>query len=150
MKNLIIILALSLATGTAYSQQIKESEVPAEVKKSQEQNFPGLKVTKWEKEGANYETEFISNKVETSAEYDAKGILLGTETEINVSELPKTITDYFAKNKPGKKIKEASRIVHPTGDLNYEAEVDGMDYIFDSNGALLRSERDKEKDDDKR
>jgi hypothetical protein len=150
MKQHIIIPAFLFACSVANAQQLKEAEVPKAVKEAQQQNFPGSKVTKWEKEGNNYEAEFMVQKVETSADFDANGTMLSTETEIKVTELPQNITDYFTKNKPGKKIKEASKIILTTGDLNYEAEVEGMDYIFDTNGNLLKTESDKGTDDDKK
>jgi hypothetical protein len=150
MKQFVIIPAFLFVCGSLNAQQLKEAEVPKAVKDAQQQNFPGSRVTKWEKEGSNYEAEFIVQKVETSADFDGNGTMLSTETEIKVSELPQNITDYFTKNKPGKKIKEASRIILTTGDLNYEAEVEGVDYIFDTNGNLLKTESDMGKDDDKK
>lgn len=140
-------MAVALAP-CAKAQKVKEAEVPKAVKESQQKIFPGSKVTKWEKEGNNYEAEFMVKKTETSAEFDANGALLQTETEMDVKELPKSVTDYVSTNLPGKKIKEASKIILATGEINYEAEVDGTDYIFDSNGKLLKKESDNDKDDD--
>ncbi|MBA3664053.1 MAG: PepSY-like domain-containing protein [Bacteroidetes bacterium] len=150
MKNVLVILALGFGVSCATAQKIKESEVPAAVKTAQEKHFPGSKVEKWEKEGANYESEFDVKKVETSASYDANGTLLETEIEIKTSELPKAVTDYVTKNLAGKKIKEASKITDAAGKISYEAEVGETDYIFDSNGTLLKKETDKEKDNDKK
>jgi len=73
---------------------------------------------------------------------DASGNVLETETEIPVSELPRTITDYVAKNKPGKKIKEASRILDAKGVTTFEAEVDKVDLVFDKDGTFIREAKD--------
>jgi hypothetical protein len=42
---------------------------------------------------------------------------------------------------PGKKIKEASHITDAKGVISYEAEIDGVDYIFDADGKMLRKEQ---------
>lgn len=148
MKTWIAILSLGLGTNLATAQTVKETEVPAAVKATQAKNYPNIKVEKWEKEGANYEAEFDVKKVETSTLYDASGTLIATETEIKPSELPKAITDYVTKNMAGKKVKEAAKIIDASGSVSYEAEIDNVDYIFDSNGTLLKKEEETEKDKD--
>lgn len=148
MKNTVIIFALALGVNYANAQTVKEAEVPEVVKKTQSQNFPKIKVEKWEKEGANFESEFHVNKIETSAIYEANGTLVATETEMKPSELPKEITDYVTKNMAGKKIKEAAKIIDAGGTISYEAEIENVDYIFDPNGTLLKKEVEDDKDDD--
>jgi hypothetical protein len=148
MKNLIIILALSLGFGSAYAQKLKEADVPAAVKESFKKSYPAAKVEKWEKEGDLYEAEFMVGKVEHSVGMNAAGNVIETEMEIDVKDLPKAVSDYVTKNMPGKKIKEASKITTADGTNNYEAEVDGTDYIFDGDGKFLKKETDTEKDDD--
>lgn len=148
MKNLIIIAALSLGFGSAYAQKLKEADVPAAVKESFAKKYPGAKVEKWEKEEGEYEAEFDLNKVENSASFDANGVFLQSEVEIKVAELPKGVSDYLAKNLAGKKVKEASKITDAKGTVMYEAEVDEVDYIFDSNGSFLKTKSENEKQDD--
>lgn len=152
MKKLLFIAAASLMAVSANAQKMKEAEVPANIKSAFSAKFPNAKVEKWEKEGNNYEAEFTQNKVETSAEFGPNGQWIATETEINVSELPKAISDYCTKNMPGKKIKEASKITSADGSISYEAEVDEADYIFDAKGNFLKKEveKDGDKDDDKK
>ena len=138
MKKTTLLLATVLSALFANAQKVKETEVPAPVKTSFEKQYPGIKVEKWEKEGTNFEAEFDLKKVETSSLFDANGTMLETETEIKVSELPKGVTDYVTKNLGGKKIKEASKIVDASSVTTYEAEVDGADYIFDTNGNFIK------------
>lgn len=148
MKNLMIIIALSLSIGSACAQKMKEADVPAVVKESFKKAYPTAKVEKWEKEGDMYEAEFMVGKVEHSANLNASGNIVETEMEIEISALPKAITDYVGKNMVGKKIKEASQITTAEGLNNYEVEVGGTDYIFDADGKLLKKEEENEKDDD--
>ncbi|HXC04997.1 MAG TPA: PepSY-like domain-containing protein [Bacteroidia bacterium] len=120
------------------SNKLDEAAVPASVKSKFAALYPGIKAEKWENENGNFEAKFHQNKTEMSVLLAADGNLLETETEIKVSELPKSVTDYIAKNKPGKKIKEASKIVDTKGVMTYEAEIEHTDLIFDKNGNFLK------------
>lgn len=42
----------------------------------------------------------------------------------------------------GKTIKEGAKITTADGTVNYEAEVDGKDVIFDTNGKFLKEVKD--------
>ena len=148
MKNLLIIVVLSLGVSSANAQKMKEADVPSAVKDGFKKSFPGSKAEKWEKEGDKYEAEFDLNKVETSALLDASGTLLETETEISVKDLPKGVTEYLNKYEAGKKIKEAAKITDNKGTVSYEAECGEADYVFDSVGNFLKKEIENEKDKD--
>jgi hypothetical protein len=147
-----ILLSALLATGVTFAQaqeskekkapKMTEAEVPAPVKATFAAQFAGVKAEKWEKENGNYEAGFHKNKTEMSCLIDPSGKLLETETEIPVTELPKTVNEYVTKNKPGKKIKEASRIVNAAGVTTFEAEVEKMDLIFDKDGKFLKEAKD--------
>lgn len=145
MKNTIITAAaLVFIVNTACAQKVKEAEVPKAVVTSFHDNFKGAKVEKWVKEkDGGYEAEFDWNKIETSATFSADGKLNETEQEMKVSALPKTITDYIAKNYAGHKIAEAAKITDAAGKMAYEAEVkkgkEEMDLLFDANGTFIKS-----------
>ena len=153
MKKLILTSALALGIFVANAQKIKEAAVPAVVKAKFASMFPGAKVEKWEKEGANFEAEFDQGKVETSAVFDAAGNHLETEVEITASLLPKGVTEYMATNLKGKKIEDMAKITDSKGVVTYEAEVDDVDYLFDASGKFLSKKVekvDKEDKDDKK
>lgn len=138
MKIIVSLAATVFTVNTVFAQKVTEADVPKAILEAFANDFKNTKVEKWEKEkDGNYEAEFNLNKVETSATYNVMGNLLETETEIAVSELPKPISDYIAKNFPGKKIKEASSILTPDGVIKYEAEINKKDLLFDANGNLL-------------
>lgn len=162
MKNLTFIVALSFGAFSGYAQEVKEADVPAAVKEAFAKKYPGLKA-EWEKEDGNYEAEFEGKRmsvnmgtgkgkkeeVEGSMLISPDGTILETEEEIEVSTLPKGVSEYITKNAGGKKIKEASKITDKAGVITYEAEVGKEEYFFDSNGAFLKKEdMKKEKDDD--
>ena len=112
-------------------------DVPAAVKTKFASEYSAAKKVKWEKEEGKFEAHFILNGTEMSATYDAIGNKLETETEIETSALPKSVSEYVSKNYAGHKIKEAAKIVDATGTVTYEAELKSGDFIFDSNGNFL-------------
>ena len=139
MKNLTLTstaLVLFLSVACAFAGD----DAPAAVKTSFAKLYPSITKVKWEKEGANYEAEFDLNKSETSCLFDAAGNLLETETEIAVSSLPKSVSDYVAKNYAGQKIREAAKIIDSKNSTVYEAEIKEGDLIFDVNGNFLKKE----------
>jgi hypothetical protein len=141
MKKAILGITLSLFALSASAQKLKESELPQAVKDAFKKTHAEVKKVEWEKEGANYEAEFEVGETETSIVMDANGALLETEIEIKIYELPATITDYVSKNYKGSKIKEAAKITDLKGNISYETEVNDKDLIFDSNGKLIKEER---------
>lgn len=144
MKKLILLLAVGITTFTACAQKVKEADVPAPVKAAFTKAYPNSKAGSWEKENGNYEAEFDLNKTEMSVLIDPSGKITETETGIQVSELPKTVTDYCAKNYAGKKIAEASKIVNAAGVLTYEAEINKMDVLFDKDGKFIKESKDND------
>jgi hypothetical protein len=142
MKTRIATIALCFGLSYANVQQLKEAEVPANVKDGFAKKYPGSKVDEWEKEGADYEAEFHLNKVESSAVFDASGTFKELEQEIKTSALPKAVTDYCTKNYAGYKLSEAAKITDAAGKVMYEAEMEKdkmhFDALFDANGNFIK------------
>ena len=147
-----LILAAALLGIFAVSAFAGGGDVPIAVKTKFASEYPTVKKAKWDNEDGKFEASFELNGVEMSATYDASANKLETESEIAVSALPKAAVEYVSKNLAGKKIKESSKIVDSKNTTTFEAEVDGADYIFDSNGNFLskKVENDEDKDDDEK
>ena len=142
MKKSILVAVVSITTAlNACAQKLKESEVPATVKTSFSKQYPGI-TAKWEKEAGKYEAGFKAGEVNTSVLYDLNGTMVEIETEINVQSLPATVTTYIKENYKGKNIKEAAKITKADGSVNYEAEINGRDLIFDATGKFLKEVKD--------
>ncbi|MGC4037284.1 MAG: PepSY-like domain-containing protein [Chitinophagaceae bacterium] len=137
MKTLILSAALLSAVAVANAQNV----TPATVKKSFTKLFPGVK-PKWEKENSDYEANFKKDGKEMSAVFAADGTLKETETTITVSELPATVKDYISKHYKNAAIKEAAKITKADGTLNFEAEVNHTDVIFDKDGKFIKEAKD--------
>ncbi len=138
MKNMLLIALSMMISGIAYSQKIQDKNVPEVVKANFNKQFPNAKEIKWEKENANIEAEFELNKIEQSVIFDEKGALLETEVEITISQLPMNVSTYIQKNYANQKIKEAAKITDSKGVVTFEAELKGMDLIFDSQGIFIK------------
>lgn len=138
MKKLLSLVALATAIGfSACAQKLDASKVPASVKATFEKQYPGVSV-KWEKEDGKYEAGFKQNGNTMSALYEANGTMTESEMDIKVSDLPASVLAYVKENYKGKKIKEGAKITKSDGTVNYEAEVDGKDVIFDATGKFLK------------
>lgn len=134
-------LALSLTACSSAQKTEKEKKdpkIPVAVTDAFKQHYPGISDVDWEKEGLNYEAGFEANKTETSVVIDPTGKILETESQIEASELPKAISDYVQTNYKGQKIREAAKIALSDGTVNYEAEVNKKDLIFDNNGIFIK------------
>ncbi len=131
----------AMIASLAFAQKVDEKTVPSAVKQSLQKQFSGAQRIKWEQENGNYEAEFVMNKTELSACFDATGMLIETEEEIPVAQLPQGALDYVKANHARQKAKEAARITAADGVVTYEAEVKGKDLVFDNNGKFIREKK---------
>lgn len=144
MKHYLLSATMLLLIVTGFSQEKKEksAKAPAAAQAAFQKAFPGATKVKWEKENADYEVNFTQGKKELSAVYDAAGILKETEEEIAVSALPATVAPYIKQHYKGATIKEAAKITKANGEVNYEAELNKMDVIFDKDGKFIKEAKD--------
>jgi hypothetical protein len=142
MKQILTMLCILAITLNARAQNLSEADVPAGVKSKFASMFKDAGGTKWEKEDGTFEAEFEKNKMEIAVLFDASGNHLQTETEIEISSLPRGVSDYISINLPGKSIKEAAQITAANGRVTYEADMGNADYLFDAKGNFLREDTD--------
>lgn len=140
-KVLTILLFSSGVTLGACAQKLDVSKVPTAVKESFAKKYPGAK-PKWGKEDDKFEAGFKQGSHSMSAVYEANGTMTESEVDIKVAELPVTILAYVKEHYKGANIKEAAKITKRDGTLNYEAEVNKMDVIFDTNGKFIKEVKD--------
>lgn len=142
MKKLGLMMVAAMVTSLTFAQKMQEKDLPAAVKTAFQKNFPQANVEKWEKEGANFEAEFELNKTDQSVLFDAQGNIIETEIEIELSQLPNGVLDYVKTNYKGQSVKEAAKITDGKGSVTYEAEIKGLDILFDSNGKFIKEIKD--------
>lgn len=139
MKKLILLIAIVAFVTQSQAQKLMQAKVPKAVKNAFHKAYPSVKDADWSKDGKNYEVEYDANKVDMSITYSATGKLIETEMEISASSLPRGVMDYVKKNYKEDEVKEASKITTAKGIVTYEAEVKGLDLIFDSKGNFIKS-----------
>jgi len=142
MKNILsMTVILMITSGAVSAQKVKQEAVPAQVKEAFAKKYPGQKA-EWEKEGSDYEAGFDLNKIESSAVFSPEGTFKELEQEIKISELPKAVTEYCAKNFADHKLSEGAKITDAAGKLTYEAELtkgkEHFDAIFDQQGNFIK------------
>lgn len=142
MKIIVMVLAATVAALNGYSQKIQEKDLPAAVKESFHKNYASAKQVKWDKEKENYEASFDWNGADHSVLYNAAGQTVETEVEIKVSELPAAAKQYMETHYSGKTIKEAAKITDAKQVVTYEAEIKGMDVLFDAQGKFIKTVKD--------
>lgn len=138
MKKTVVLMAAMLVTTFAFAQKVKESEVPETIKSAFQKQHPNAKEVKWEKENGNYEAEFEMGETESSVLYNTDGNLLETEVEITAADLPKKASEYVQAHYKDQKMKEVAKISDAKGIVTYEAEIQGMDLIFDNAGKFIK------------
>ena len=146
MKKLLLMTALVAAIGfSACAQKLDASKVPAAVKTTFAKQYPGV-TAKWEKEDGKYEAGFKHNGNTMSALFEANGTMTESEMDVKVTDLPAAVLAYVKVHYKGKNIKEGAKITKADGTVNYEAEVDGRDVIFDANGKFLKEVKEAKDD----
>ena len=151
MKTTIILIALFFASFTLFAKAPRG--VPDNVKESFTKLYPGVTDVKWDKEDANhFEAEFEENGKTVTVTFDSYGVLLETENEIGISELPANIQTVINQKYDGFKITVASKIVDNYGAITFEAEIEKdnlkKDIIFDKDGNFIKEQAADDEDDD--
>lgn len=145
MKTIVTSIIFSFAAFAVQGQNLKESAVPANVVRNFQESFKDVKNVSWEKEkNGNYEAEYIWNNTKSTAVFNAEGVLLGTENNLALSELPKAAADHIARNYAGYTLSEVKQVIAPTGTSHYEAELkkgsSELELSFDAAGNFLKKE----------
>ena len=141
MKKIIVLLsACMLISLMGYSQKITPDKVPAPVKEAFANKFPTATDVKYEMEKKDYEINFKDKGVEMSANFDATGKWLETETEIKQSDLPKEVSASVAKNFAGYKISEVAKVECDKGicyEMDLKSDKEGYEVQFSPKGDVI-------------
>ncbi|MEI7660774.1 MAG: PepSY-like domain-containing protein [Bacteroidota bacterium] len=157
MKKIIVLLSACLLISLmGYTQKITPDKVPVPVKQAFAKKFPAATDVKYEMEKKDYEINFKDKGVEMSANFDATGKWLETETEIKVTDLPKDVSASASKNFVGFKISEVAKTETPDKGLIYELDLkkdkEGFEVQFSPKGDILKKtplKKEKEEDEKK-
>jgi len=141
LKNIIIIFIAFLITYSLQAQEKKTNVIPDKLKEAVTKLYPNANEIKWNKEGKNFEAEFLNNGVKTSVNLDNDGNIVETETAIKRADFPNGVIDFIKKHYKGYTITEKTKIVNSQGVKTYEVEITKnkikKDLHFDNNGNLI-------------
>jgi len=133
--------AVLLAASSAVAQDLRASEVPANVKASFMKKYPDAKKVNWEKENGNFEANWGGRSHEdSSTSFTPAGEFIEIVLAIPVSQLPKAVAVYVKEHYNGSAIKEAGKVTDAKGAISYEAEIKGKDLIFDERGNFIKED----------
>ena len=138
MKKIILIVCAIFLSYCSFAVKL-----PATVQKAFESKFAVATEVKWGKENASeYEAEFVMEGVKISANFNADGTWLETESLIPVSKLPNEVQAEIAKLYADESIIEADRIERAGKESVYEIVVKmGMkkkEIIMDETGIIQK------------
>lgn len=144
MKNLIIALVLCLS-GTAFAQDIPQSQVPAVVLNAFQQQFKNATDVEWEKKANHYVVEFEINNVDHKLKIDPTGKVLKHEQDIKQADLPAAVQKQLAAQFAGFKVKDPEKF-EESGKVSYKVELkkagEERKVIFSPDGTVLSNKRD--------
>lgn len=115
-------------------------QVPGHVLSKFNYYFPSVNKVEWGVEGTDYKATFKAEQGEKSVLFSADGDILSSKTEINTNSLPEAMLAYISSKLNGKKTGKAVMSASETGNIAYEIEVEGKQYIFDGSGNFLKIE----------
>ncbi len=143
MKKIIVLLSACLLISLmGYTQKITPDKVPAKVKQAFAKKFPAVTDVKYEMDKKDYEINFKDKGIEMSANFDATGKWLETETEIKETDLPKAVSASIAKNFTGFKISEVAKTENRDKGIIYEMDLkkdkEGYEVQFSIKGDILK------------
>ena len=111
------------------------TSIPAKVTIAFAKEYTHVTNAQWDKEGQQYEASFKKDGHDISVVYSDDGIKQMEEVSIAIEELPIAAKRY-ARTKG--EIKDAAKITKADKSIQYEAEVNGKDLLFDDLGNLLQ------------
>lgn len=137
-KWIFPILPIALFAVFACSQ----SGVPGKAVDTFNAMFPGAHDVEWGKESDTvFEAEFEVDGREVSANFDAGGIWLETETMLSVSDLPGDVRDGVASRFSGSEVRKVERVERAGEPVQYEVLIatdeNESEVILDADGTIL-------------
>jgi len=151
MKSITLTIALLVALMLNACGQ-SNVNVPEQVKSAFAKKFPNAKHVEWGKESEmEWEAEFKINGMEYSANYDASGKWLETESEISKKDLPESIKTTITKDYSDYKADEAEISETPEGvfyEIKLEKKSETLEVVFDKDGKVVKQKKIDEDEED--
>ncbi|SDR77609.1 Putative beta-lactamase-inhibitor-like, PepSY-like [Gillisia sp. Hel1_33_143] len=146
MKNLKLAALTLFATVAVNAQDLKNNEVPRDLRLNFEKEFVNATDIEWEKQNDLYKVEFDIARKENEIWYDASGKTIKTEKELNEAELPQAIKSKISTSYSSFKIEDIE-MKEEAGKITYEVELkkgwnNEKMLIFDEIGSIIKEYED--------
>jgi len=140
MIKLILTFAFVGFFMQAQAQNLRAIDIPLAVTDAFEKAYPSIQAVDWNKDGINFEAEYITDSLNRSVTYNSSGKLIETNMEILEASLPAHATEYLNDNYKDDEVTESSVITDAYGIVTYKTKMKGMNLTFDSEGNFVKSE----------
>jgi len=152
MNRIVLIFVFVFAISfNIKAKDIRESQVPAEVKAYVEKHYPAAGYKEWNYKNKNntiyyYKVEFEVNGREVKLERSPNGKLISSKEELETKDIPAFISNYVEKNYPEayllsvKRKEDRGRIYYDAG-IRYRnswGNTRHRNIHFNSNGELMK------------
>jgi len=141
MKTLKMLSVLFFMAIAANAQDLKTSEVPQELKMQFEKTYANATDVEWEKEMDNYKVEFDIDRQEHEIWYTSSAKQVKLEKKIEISALPKAVSDAIKANYGDYKIDDCE-MQEENGTVTYAVELEKwfneLEVVYSENGKLIK------------
>lgn len=127
MKIILFFAALFIA-NVAISQDLQETEVPANVKKVVTSQYPNAADIEWEMEKGHYEVEFDIDRADHEMLIDKNGKVLMHKGELAKDDLPEAVMNTVSADYSDREVEDVD-VITKDGKTYYQVEFDGR--VFD-------------------
>lgn len=142
-KSLMMLAAAVVLSGAAMAQKVKN--VPAAVAAALKAKYPQATGVTWEKGKGNFEANWGGKSGEDmSVMFTPAGAFVEQVEAIPPSALPSSAIAYLKSHYAGKKVSEAGKVTDAAGKITFEAEVKGLEVVFDEKGAFIKAAKEND------
>lgn len=112
-KKCCFLLSVCLLCNTVFADDLKDEQVPSQVKAYVAKHYPKANSVEWEfdEDDNLYEAEFKIDNLKVKLKLTTKGVLRSSKEDMEAKNLSDSITMYIRKNHPNYKILGANKYV---------------------------------------
>ena len=150
-KFFLSVLGLLLISVSAFSKDIRESQVPEQVKACVAKYYPAIYDAEWEYKNKKnsffyYKVEFeVENGLDVEMEIDTNGNLISLEEELATKDIPVFVNTYVQENYSGATILDVDKKIRDNKTY-YDAGIrlsnkKHLNIYLDETGKLIKSRK---------
>ncbi|MDQ7917675.1 PepSY-like domain-containing protein [Mesonia sp. MT50] len=145
MKILKMSLVFLFASVAVQAQDLRMSDVPANLTTAFNKEFANATDVEWEKDMENYKVEFEIDRMDYDVWYSSIGQEVKRKVEISSSQLPSAVSNVIKKNYADfsiddvDMIKTGNKVIY---EIDLETFTKELEITIDKNGKVLSERKD--------